>query len=185
MTLECFNFVYADKTLKFSKDKWCDVMKLYVELQQLQQAVFHNPQLYRVLPCLLSSTLNTIAMNQDCPSVVFNYLQEHLLSSDCLFWLTLTGTEDIQKDKLNDRIHDYFVLHHILSSYQSHYSLFNASYLLFFNTLFLGMFLQLPVNASYIKSVLMTYAEVLNRDSQLLMNCPQPRKEYTLLDSVY
>ena len=179
MTLECFNYVYANRTLKLSKEKWCDILKLYIELQQFQQAIFHNPQLYRVLPYLLSSTLKTIATNQDCPSVVFQYLQDHLLSSDCLFWLTLTGTEDIQRDKLNDKIHAYFVLHHILSSYLSHYSLFNSSYLLFFNTLFLSLFLQLPVSASHIKSVLMTYADVLNRDSYLLMNCPQPRKEYT------
>lgn len=184
MSLESFLFIKNNRPSEMKSKMWGFVMNLQLLHYHLQRAVFHNPAVKRLLPLLVMTQLNSIATELDSPSITAEFVNEHLFDEDCLLWLSLTGCEDITKDKLNDRIHEYFVLQHVIHSYQKQYSLMEPSPMLFFNIQHLGNFLQQTLEATQIKHLITTYMTVLNEDSRLFNSVCSPRKEYCCLSSI-
>lgn len=186
MSIEAFIFICNNRgKWKEIKDKmWTYIMSLQLSLYRLQQALFHNPTLQRLLPILFTSLLNALTTDLGSPAVTKEYITEHLFCEDSLLWLTLTGVEDMSKDKEYDRIHGYFVLHHLYHSYQHHYSLMNLGHSLFFDLKELAFFLQMNPSASKVKSIINTFTSTLNEESRLLDPLPSPRKESFLYHSI-
>lgn len=179
MAVEVFMFVKNNTRNEMDARKWMHVMTLQLTLEHLNQALFYNPTLKRLLPLLMTVQLNSIAGDIESPAIQNEYLHNHLFNEDCLLWLSLTGREDITKDKLNDRLHTFFALHHLYRSYQYNYSPMNSANLVFFNIRDLEQYLQLPISASQVTDLLSTTSTVLN-NTRLLACLPSPLKELSL-----
>ena len=181
MAVEVFMFVKNNTRNEIDLKKWMHIMTLQLTLEHLNQALFHNPTLKRLLPLLMTVQLNSMAGDIESPAVQNEYLSNHLFNEDCLLWLSLTGCEDIMKEKLNERLHTFFALHQLYRSYQHNYAPMNSANLVFFNIKDLEQYLQLPISAEQVTDLLFTTSTVLN-NTLLFASLPSPQKEYFSID---